>query len=149
MQRYARRLRDDDSLRNPKSSCADANGELRASGVLDRVREGFVLLDDAVVELAAAAVLGLAGLIAGRLGLEPEDFARAIAAPSEQRLAVLCRAAGLSVNGFSAVLRMRCRMRGAMLSPAQALAAFRKMPVGTAGHGGAGPLVHHTLRQGL
>jgi len=45
---------------------------------------------------------------------------------------VLCRAAGLKINGFSAVLRMRCRTRGAMHSPAEALTAFHEMPVETA-----------------
>jgi len=100
-------------LRNPQPGDGNASEDLRASAVLDQVREGLVLLDDAVVELADAdAVLGLAGLIAQRLGLEPEDVFRAIAAPSEQLLTILCRAAGLNINGFSAVLRMRCRTRG-------------------------------------
>ena len=119
--------------RNPKSRDGTANEEARASAVLDQVREGFVLLDDAVVELADAdAMLALAGLIAARLGLEPEEVFRAIAAPTEQLLTVLCRAAGLNINGFSAVLRMRCRTRGAIHSPARALAAFLEMPVETA-----------------
>jgi len=100
---------------------------------LERLREGLVLLEDVVVDLADAdEMLGVAGLIAGRLGLEPEDVFRAIAAPSEQLLTVLCRAAGLKINGFSAVLRMRCRTRGAMHSPAEALTAFNEMPIETA-----------------
>lgn len=73
-----------------------------------------------------------AELIAERLGLEPEDVFRAITAPSEQILTVLCRAAGLEINGFSAVLRMRCRARAAMHSPAEALTAFHEMPIETA-----------------
>ena len=100
---------------------------------LERLREGLVLLEDVVVDLADAdEMLGVAGLIAGRLGLEPEDVFRAIAAPFEQLLTVLCRAAGLKINGFSAVLRMRCRTRGAMHSPAEALTAFNEMPIETA-----------------
>jgi hypothetical protein len=100
---------------------------------LERLRDGFVLLDEVVVDLADAdEMLGVAGLIAERLGLEPEDVFRAIAAPSEQLLTVLCRAAGLKINGFSAMLRMRCRTRGAMHSPAEALTAFHEMPVETA-----------------
>jgi len=100
---------------------------------LERLREGLMLLDDVVVDLADAdEMLGVAGLIAERLGLEPEDVFRAIAAPSEQLLTVLCRAAGLKINGFSAVLRLRCRTRGAMHSPAEALTAFNEMPIETA-----------------
>ena len=121
------------TLRNSPASKASTNEDSRASTILERVREGLVLLDDAVVELADAdETLGLAGLIAQRLGLEPEDVFRAIAVPSEQLLTVLCRAAGLNINGFSAVLRMRCRTRGAIHSPAQALTAFHDMPVETA-----------------
>jgi len=121
------------TLRNSPAGKASTNEDARASAILERVREGLVLLDDAVVELADAdETLGLAGLIAQRLGLEPEDVFRAIAVPSEQLLTVLCRAAGLNINGFSAVLRMRCRTRGAIHSPAQALTAFHDMPVETA-----------------
>jgi hypothetical protein len=120
-------------LRNSPAGKASTNQVAPASAILERVREGLILLDDAVVELADAdEALGLAGLIAERLGLEPEDVFRAIAVPSEQLLTVLCRAAGLNINGFSAVLRMRCRTRGAMHSPAQALTAFHDMPVETA-----------------
>ncbi len=119
--------------RNSPAGKASTSEDSRASEILDRVREGLVLLDDAVVELADAdEMLGLAGLIAEPLGLEPEDVFRAIAVPSEQLLTVLCRAAGLNINGFSAVLRMRCRTRGAIHSPAQALTAFHDMPVETA-----------------
>jgi hypothetical protein len=120
-------------LRNSPAGKASTNEVTRTSAILERVREGLVLLDDAVVELADAdETLGLAGLIAARLGLQPEDVFRAIAVPSEQLLTVLCRAAGLNINGFSAVLRMRCRTRGAIHSPAQALTAFHDMPVETA-----------------
>jgi hypothetical protein len=118
---------------NLRKSSGDKVGTSEASAILDQVRDGIVLLDDAVVELADAdAMLGLARQIAARVGLEPEDVFRAIAAPSEQLLTVLCRAAGLKINGFSAVLRMRCRTRGAMHSPAQALTAFHDIPVETA-----------------
>jgi hypothetical protein len=120
-------------LRNSPAGKASTNQVAHPSAMLERVREGLMLLDDAVVELADAdETLGLAGLIAERLGLEPEDVVRAIAVPSEQLLTVLCRAAGLNINGFSAVLRMRCRTRGAIHSPALALTAFHDMPVETA-----------------
>jgi len=123
----------DSMLRNWQAGRANRRQDQRASALLERVREGLVLLDDALAELADADELrGLAGLIAERLGLEPEEVICAVAAPSERRLTVLCRAAGLNINGFSAVLRMRCRARGAIHSPAQALTAFHDMPVQTA-----------------
>jgi hypothetical protein len=107
--------------------------DARASDILERVRDGLLPLDDAVIELADRnEMLGLAGLVAERLGIEPEGVCRAVATPSEQLLTVLCRAAGLNVNAFSAVLRMRCRARGAMHAPARALSAFHEMPVETA-----------------
>jgi Uncharacterised protein conserved in bacteria (DUF2336) len=121
------------SLRKLSGGRTSTDEDVRVSAVLERLRDGLVLLDDVVVELAdAEEMLGVAGLIAERLGLEPEDVFRAITAPSEQLLTVLCRAAGLKINGFSAVLRMRCRTRGAMHSPAQALTAFHDMPIETA-----------------
>ena len=49
------------------------------------------------MKISRTALLGLAGLIAERLGLEPEEVIRAVAAPSERRLTVLCRAAGLNL----------------------------------------------------
>ena len=120
-------------LRKSPARRASTSEEMHASAILERVREGLMLLDDAVVELADVdETLGLAALIAERLGLDPEDVFRAIAVPSEQLLTVLCRAAGLNINGFSAVLRMRCRTRGAIHSPEQALTAFHDMPVETA-----------------
>jgi hypothetical protein len=46
---------------------------------------------------------------------------------------VLCRAAGLNLDGYSAVLRMRRRRRrGSGAQPAQALSAFLRLPVETA-----------------
>jgi hypothetical protein len=119
--------------RNPRAGRASASADSRAGGILQRVSEGLALLDDALVELADADEMPvLAGLIAQRLGLEPEDVLRAIAAPSKRLLTVLCRAAGLDINGFSAVLRMRCRSHGAIRSPARALAAFHDMRLETA-----------------
>ena len=119
-------------LRDEQLGTATAEA-LTARVTLERIRAGLMLLDDAVVALADAdEMLALACLIAERLGLQPEDVCRAVAAPSEQLLTVLCRAAGLRINGFSAVLRMRCRTRGAIHSPAQALTAFNEMPLDTA-----------------
>jgi len=63
----------DSMLRNWQAGRANRRQDQRASALLERVREGLVLLDDALAELADADELrGLAGLIAERLGLEPE-----------------------------------------------------------------------------
>jgi hypothetical protein len=101
--------------------------------MLDRVSMGLILLNDAVTELADAdAVEVLATLVAQRVDLPPDEIVRAIDAPSEQALMAICRAAGLSLNGFSAILRM-CRRRGGVTgTPAQALAAFQETHVDVA-----------------
>jgi len=107
--------------------------EPRADAVIDRVMAGFVLLDDAVIELADAdAISGIARLIAPRVGLAVDKVVRAVDAPSEDALMVICRAAGLNINGYSAILRMRRRICGASSAPAEALAAFHRTPLDTA-----------------
>ncbi len=97
----------------------------RPTGVLEQVMDGIVLLDDAVIELAdAGSVEAVTQLIAGRIGLPPGKVMRAIDASSDEAMAAICRAAGLSANGFSAVLRMRRRRDPAGGMPTRALATF-------------------------
>ena len=85
-----------------------------------------MLLDDAVTELADRARRAeIAELLAVRLGFENARVVAALAAPQEEPLALLCRAAGLSLNGYSAVLRMRWRKRrDRAASPAALLEAY-------------------------
>lgn len=90
------------------------------------VVHGMMPLDDAVTVLAddarRAEVAQLLGL---RLGLECAPVVEALASPNEEALALLCRAAGLSLNGYSAVLRMRWRVReDRAASPAALLEAY-------------------------
>jgi hypothetical protein len=98
-------------------------------GLLASVESGLVLLEDAILELADAdAAAGLADLLARRLGLPPGFVVRALLASAEQPIMIVARAAGLSADAFSAVLRMRRRRRRLRRDPAGALAAFAGLP---------------------
>ena len=64
-------------------------------------------------------------MIAERIRLQPEMVARALDAESDEPISVMCRAAGFSLNGFSALLRMRRRRNhGSQQRAADALAFF-------------------------
>jgi len=104
-----------------------------SGALVDRVADGFVLLDDAVIELADADAVGdIARLISQRIDLTADRVVRAIDAPSEAALMVICRCAGLGVNGFSAILRMRRRHGPTSGTPSQVLVAFLNTPWETA-----------------
>jgi hypothetical protein len=101
--------------------------------VLDGVTDGLVLLDEAAIKLADAdAVEAITELLSRRVNLSADRVMRAVEAPSEAALAVICRAAGLNGNGFSAILRMRRRQLPSDVSPAEVLAAFLETSLGTA-----------------
>jgi hypothetical protein len=101
------------------------------AGVLEQVTDGYLLLDDTVIALADADhIAGIVLLIARRTGLSAATAARALEAKSPGPATLLCRAAGLGVNGFSAVLRMRRRrLREEGLNPAHVLADFLQTPM--------------------
>jgi len=94
----------------------------------------LIQLDDAVTELAdAERNCDIATLIAARVSLDFASVLRLLEASTEEPVAMLCRAAGLSVNGYSAVLRMRRRMRRTATTPAsRLLGAYRQLPKATA-----------------
>jgi hypothetical protein len=102
--------------------------------VIDQVTHGYVLLDDAVTAFADAdRIAGLALLIGARTGLPSDTVERALDARAPGAATLLCRAAGVGVNGFSAVLRMRQRrLRDEDLNPAHALAGFLQTPTDVA-----------------
>jgi len=117
------------SLKLPPDALEDETSTV----VLDQVTHGYVLLDEAIIELADAGRLAsVAALLAERTGLLPDTIVRALQAQSEEPVTVLCRAAGLGVNGFSAVLRMRRRARPHEQNPALALTGFLDVPLDTA-----------------
>jgi len=101
------------------------------AGVLEEVTHGFVLIDDAATAFADAdEIAGLAVLLGGRTGLSATAVERALAAKSSGPATLVCRAAGLGANGFSAVLRMRRRrLREEGLNPAHVLADFLQTPM--------------------
>jgi hypothetical protein len=102
--------------------------------VIDQVTHGYVLLDDAVTAFADGdRIAGLALLIGARTSLASDTVERALDARSPGAATLLCRAAGVGVNGFSAVLRMRQRrLRDEDLNPAHALAGFLQTPTDVA-----------------
>ena len=102
-----------------------------AAAVVDQITDGYLLLDDTVVAFADADhTAGIALVIARRTGLAAATVARALAAKSSGPAKLLCRAAGLGANGFSAVLRMRRRrLREEGLNPAHVLADFLQTPM--------------------
>jgi len=101
------------------------------AGVLEQVTDGYLLLDDTVIAFADADhIAGIVLLIARRTGLSAATVTRALEAKSPGPATLLCRAAGLGANGFSAVLRMRRRrLREEGLNPAHVLADFLQTPM--------------------
>jgi len=99
--------------------------------LLDQVAAGCVPIEDAIVEFADAdRVHAIAGLIAPRLSVDIDTVVRALDAEPDGPATVLCRAAALNINVFSAVLRMRRRRRRCSdTSPPEALALFRELSV--------------------
>ena len=90
---------------------------------------GVIILDEAVIALAdAERADDLAALLAGRLGIAPEGVRRIFGSAAEQPAALLCRSAGLSLNGYSAVLRLRRRgRRGPAPNPTNLLTASHSL----------------------
>ena len=104
------------------------------AAVVEQVADGYLLLDDTVIAFADADhIPGLVLLIARRTGLPSSAVEHALAAKSSGPATLLCRAAGLGANGFSAVLRMRRRrLRGESVNPAHVLADFLQTPMDVA-----------------
>ena len=68
---------------------------------------GVLALDDAATELADAGRLqDLASLLAGRAAFSLDSALHILEDCAETPIAVLCRSAGFSLNGYSAVLRL-------------------------------------------
>jgi len=106
------------------------------AGVLEEVTRGYVLLDDAVTAFADAdEVAAVAFLVGSRTGLPSMVVERALGAKSSGPATLVCRAAGLGANAFSAVLRLRRRrLREDGANPAHVLADFLQTPMEVA-HG--------------
>jgi hypothetical protein len=101
--------------------------------LIDQMEQGLLALDEAIIELADADEAAAIGkLLERRIELQPHTLVRAIFAECEEPITLFCRAAGMHLNGFSAVLRMRRRRRGGDNRPSEALAAFLGVPQATA-----------------
>ena len=97
----------------------------RAAAILGRKAQGLLALEEALVELADAnCVATLAAVIAERVKLQHELVANSLTDESDEAISVMCRAAGFSLNGFSALLRMRRRRHHGSKEATDALAFF-------------------------
>lgn len=90
------------------------------------VASGKVTLTDAVTGIADAGRLeDLAKLLAARTSIPDATALRLLESTDETGAALLCRAASLSVNAYSAILRLRRRLvNGAPDGPAALLSAY-------------------------
>src|SRR5256885_10670399 len=102
-----------------------AQDDERAATILGRRAKGLLALDEALAELADAnCVVTIAAAIAERVKLQPNTVARALDNESDEPISVMCRAAGFSLNGFSALLRVRRRRHHGSGSAKDALVGF-------------------------
>ena len=105
----------------------------RAAAILGRKAKGLLALDEALVELADAnCVTTITAVTAECVKMQPDMVARALHADSDEAISVICRAAGFSSNGFSALLRMRRRRQHGSSSARDALAFFSSLNRATA-----------------
>jgi hypothetical protein len=107
---------------------APAQDNERAAAILERRAQGVLALDEALAELADAnCVVTIAAVVAERIRVRPDVVAGALDAESDEPISVICRAAGFSMNGFSAVLRMRRRRNHGRRTAGEALAYFSSL----------------------
>ncbi len=96
----------------------------------DQVGRGNMTVAEAVVELADAdELVDLAAFVAMRLGVHSDTVVRNLFLGGEQTLMLICRAAALDLDAFSAILRMRSRRRrGRAVDPARLLKDYLRIP---------------------
>jgi hypothetical protein len=98
--------------------------------LMDQIARGLINLDEAVTALADAdAAPDVAKLLAERVDLRANTIVRALCALAEEPAALLCRAAGMKVNGYSAIMRMRRRRLRSQRSPAELLERYQQIPL--------------------
>ena len=108
------------------TTLAQAKDDDRALAILTRRASGLLAHDEALAEMADAdCTVAIAAAIAERVRLRADLVQRALDAESDEPISVMCRAAGFTMNSYSALLRMRRRAnRGAESAPAHALTFF-------------------------
>jgi uncharacterized protein (DUF2336 family) len=93
------------------------------------VDRGDLTLAEAITELADAdQMIDLAAYLGVRLRLSSGTIARNLFGESEETLMLICRAAGLNVDAFSSVLRMRRRRKRGTAPPADMLKSYLRVP---------------------
>ena len=102
--------------------------------IIDHLARGLTKLDDAVIELADVdATPDVAKLVADQVQLRADTVLRAMCAVADEPVALLCRGAGLKLNGYAAVVHMRRRRRrGSGAAVEQALEEYQKIQLETA-----------------
>jgi uncharacterized protein (DUF2336 family) len=96
----------------------------------DQVARGNVNVGEAVIELADAdELVELAAFLGLRLGLRSDTIVRNLFGAGEETLMLICRAAALDLDAFSAILRLRRRRRrGAAAEPARLMKDYLRIP---------------------
>ena len=96
----------------------------------DQVARGNLSVAEAVVELADAdELVDLAAFVGMRLGVRSETVVRNLFLGGEETLMLICRAAALDLDAFSAILRMRNRRRrGSTVEPARLMKDYLRIP---------------------
>jgi hypothetical protein len=96
----------------------------------DQVGRGNMSLGEAVAELADAdELVPLATFLGSRIGLRSETLTRNLYGATDETLMLICRAAALNVDAFSAILRMRNRRRrGTVAEPARLMKDYMRIP---------------------
>jgi uncharacterized protein (DUF2336 family) len=96
----------------------------------EQVGRGNLTVAEAVVELADAdELVDLAAFVAMRLGVHSDTVVRNLFLGGEQTLMLICRAAALDLDAFSAILRMRNRRRrGSAVEPARLMKDYLRIP---------------------
>lgn len=90
----------------------------------------IIRFEDAITALAdAGRDAEIAALLAPRLALDRKLVETLLGSQVEEPTAIICRAAGLSLNGYSAVLRMRRRkLPDRRVAASALLGAYRAVP---------------------
>jgi len=96
----------------------------------EQVERGNLTVAEAVVELADAdELVDLAAFVAMRLGVHSDTVVRNLFLGGEQTLMLICRAAALDLDAFSAIVRMRNRRRrGSAVEPARLMKDYLRIP---------------------
>lgn len=102
-----------------------ARNDERAAAILGRRASGLLAHDEALAELADADCMeALTAAITERVRVRADMVMRALQAENDEAISVMCRAAGFTINSYSALLRMRRRANCGSESATHALTFF-------------------------